>query len=189
MKSNIKKIIRILSVILYYLLLICFLIFNPYIISIIYYSDVLLIVFFSIPIVLAFVPFILIKKMHINKLKSFIYSLLVAIILFVLMIIIGYLTDNYFKNFSSEKWNNNNYCDIRYKMIDSLEMKYSLVGMSKNNIYQILGTADSDTCLYDYEKDNKICYMIFETIMDYKFYCLYFDEVDNVVDTELVEVK
>ena len=41
-------------------------------------------------------------------------------------------------------------------MVESLESKYPLVGMNREDIYNILGNPNGKVCKYDYEEDNKI---------------------------------
>lgn len=73
-------------------------------------------------------------------------------------------------------------------MVESLESKYQLVGMNRKDVYNLLGKPK--TCEYDYETDNKICYMAFEGwMLRNDFYCLYLDENNIVVDTEYVIVR
>lgn len=56
----------------------------------------------------------------------------------------------------TKRWTNSNYCNIKDEMVESLESKYPLVGMNREDIYNILGNPNGKVCKYDYEEDNKI---------------------------------
>ena len=184
-KKILNKIIKWLIPLLYYILLYYIVIdifffhpyFHIYLYTIISYSEVLGVIFILSPVILAFLPTIVKKKLHIEKFIATIYSFLAIIIFLVLTLIVGYFTKNFFEKFSYKKWNNSNYCDMRYMMIESLEKKYSFIGMNKKNIYNILGKIEDKSCMHDYEEDNKICYMTYEIEeISRNYYCLYLDE-------------
>ncbi len=188
-KEKKLKIIGNLLDTLYYILTIILLFFHPYVDTIIYYSNTFFIIIFLFPIIFLFLPTILKKIMHLNEFLSIIYSFIVIITFFLMTVFGGYLTHKYFKDFSSEKWKNNNYCNMRNRMIDSLENKYALIGMDRKEIYDILGKPEDRICSYDYEQNNKVCYMTFEAMMKNDFYCIYFDENDIVFNVEKKTVR
>lgn len=180
-----NKIGKLLIFFLYYILVICFFLFHPYSDTIINYSDILGMIFILSPVVFVFFPSILKKILHVDRFIAILYSFLSIIIFLVLTLIIGYFTKNYFENFSYKKWNNSNYCDMRYMMLESLEKKYSFVGMNRENVYNILGKIDGKSCIQDYEVDDKICYMTYEIEkISRDHYCLYLDENDVVISVK-----
>ncbi len=78
-------------------------------------------------------------------------------------------------SFSKEGWEN--HISERHLMIDSLEDKYHLEGMTKEEIYDLLG----ETTTID--NDNIICYFINSSTPD-QDYCLMFEN-NKVVDTAI----
>lgn len=116
--SDISKVLVIGS---YYILVIYFLLFFPYSDTIVSYSDVFLLIFAIGPLIFIFLPNILKRALHVDMFNSIIYSFLIFILFSIIAIIVGHLTVNYFKDFSYEKWNNSDYCNLRYRMIESLE--------------------------------------------------------------------
>lgn len=188
-KKRLKTKSEVLITLLYYILVICFLPFNPYSDSIVSYSNTLLMVFVLSPIIFACLPIILKKILQIDKFVSIAYSLLIIIVFIITTIIIGYFTNDYFEIFSYEKWSNSDYCDMRYKMVESLEKKHTLIGMNRRDIYNILGKTDVKICSNDYEETDKICYMTFESTMRNDFYCLYLDQGDIVVEAKYESVR
>ena len=173
----------------YYILVIYFLLFLPYSATIVSYSDVFLLIFAIGPLIFIFLPNILKRALHVEQFNSIIYSFLIFILFSIITIIVGHLTANYFKDFSYEKWNNSDYCNLRYRMIESLEKKYSFVGKNKEEVYSILGKIDHQICPYDYENDTEICYMTYEAMMRNDFYCLYLDTDGVVIGTKYKSVR
>ena len=120
-----------------------------------------------------------------DKLTVIIYSFLAIIIFLTLTLIIGSFTKKYFETFSYEKWNNSNYCSMRYMMVESLKNQHSFIGMNREDIYNTLGRIDKESCAADYEEDNKICYMTYEIEkISRDYYCIYLDENDIVISTK-----
>lgn len=181
--------VQLYIMLLYYILAIVFPIFLLFSGVIVYYPTILLILLMLSPIIFILLPITFKKKLHIGEFLATDYSFIIIIIFIVIILIYGYLINNYFERFSYTKWNNNNYCNLRYKMINSLEKRYELVGMNKKGIYNILGKTDNKICQYDYEENNKICYLVLETTMRNDFYCLYLDENGIVVDTEYKSIR
>lgn len=173
----------------YYILVIYFLLFLPYSATIVSDSDVFLLIFAIGPLIFIFLPNILKRALHVEQFNSIIYSFLIFILFSIITIIVGHLTANYFKDFSYEKWNNSDYCNLRYRMIESLEKKYSFVGKNKEEVYSILGKIDHQICPYDYENDTEICYMTYEAMMRNDFYCLYLDTDGVVIGTKYKSVR
>ena len=180
-----KQLSNLLIFLLYYIFIIGFLLFNPYSNVIISYSNMLGVIFLLSSVVLIFLPTILKRKMHMDKLTVIIYSFLAIIIFLTLTLIIGSFTKKYFETFSYEKWNNSNYCSMRYMMVESLENQHSFIGMNREDIYNTLGRIDKKSCAADYEEDNKICYMTYEIEkISRDYYCIYLDENDIVISTK-----
>lgn len=180
-----KKLNNLLVSLLYYVSIVILLFFYPYSNVIVSYSNILGAIFILSLLILIFLPTILKKKMHIDNFISIIYSFVVAIIFLILTLIIGFSTKKYFENFSYKKWNDGNYCSMRYMMVESLENKYSFVGMNREDIYNILGRINKKSCTADYEEYNKICYMTYEIEeISRDYYCIYLDENDVVVSAK-----
>ncbi len=190
MKINVKITSQILIKLLYYLLILCYFPFYPYFDIIIEHdSNFLFIIFGIFPLFLIFLPFFFNKILSIKEHIAYVYSFLIIITFFIIALLVGCFNSHYFEIFTYEKWNNNKYCDMRYKMIKSLEKNYSLIGRNKKEIYEILGNPNEKTCSYDYEDTNKICYMTYEAMMRNDFYCLYLDENGIVTKTEYETVR
>lgn len=136
-----------------------------------------------LPIILLAMPlivkFVFKKKFY----KSILYSVLSVIIYLIILISITFGIKQYFKTFTTEKWTNENWNGFRYLMIDDLEEKYNLVGMTKEEIYNILGEEEAD--LEMLIKEYVICYLVRDVFLDGYYYYIYFDENDVVVRTEL----
>lgn len=85
-------------------------------------------------------------------------------------------------NFTKEKWNNSNYWNLRYLMVDNFEMKYNIIGMNKEEVYELLGTVTPAETSYG--ENNKICYLIREGgLFAGTYYCLEYDENGVIVNT------
>ena len=74
-----------------------------------------------------------------------------------------------------EKWNNANYTELRYFMIDDLEREYPLIGMQKEEVIEILGKEP------DY--DHSLCYHIRSVSIDSYQYCLSYEENGTITGT------
>lgn len=188
-KIIINDVGKLLATGVYYISVIYFLLFLPYSDTIVSYSDVFLLIFAIGPLIFIFLPNILKRALHVGQLNSIIYSFFIFILFSIITIIVGRLTVNYFKNFSYEKWNNSDYCNLRYMMIESLEKKYSFVGKNKEEVYSILGKIDNQICPHDHKDDTEICYMTYETMMRNDFYCLYLDTDGAVIGTEYKSIR
>ncbi len=175
---------------LYNLLILDYYFFYPYfdIISE-QHSNFLFIIYVVFPFFLLFLPSIFNKILSLRKSLTNLYCFLIISIFLIIAYSVGYSYQHYFENFTYEKWNNSEYCDMRYRMIDSLEKKYSFIGMSKKEVYSILENVKDHICTYDYEDTNQICYATYEAIMRNDFYCLYLNENGIVMKTDYRSVR
>lgn len=174
--------------ILYYVL---GLIFYPYLFlievlagSINDFSRVLFyICYVGLPIILLMMPlivkFIFKKKFY----KSVIYSVLAVIIYIIILLLITFGIRQYFKTFTTEKWSNEDWHSFRYLMIDDLEERYDLVGMTKDEVYSILGEEDVD--LEMLINDYAIGYSVRDGFLEGYYYYIYLDKNDVVVRVKL----
>lgn len=169
-----KKILKIIFIILYYSILILFCLFNSFGSIICLFSDFFLIIFYIIfPILLLILPIFLKVR------KKIILSYIFLFIYIILLLITGYCTAKFLENFSPKNWNK--YSDLRYLMIESLEKKYKIVGMEKEEIINVLGKPNKRNFSYFNDTENKICYSIMTNVIDTKFFCLTFDDNDIVI--------
>ena len=146
-------------------------------------SDFSMILFYIcyaiLPIILLAIPliikFVFKKKFY----KSILYSVLLVIIYLIILISITFGLRQYFKIFTTDKWTNENWNSFRYLMIEDLEEKYNLVGMTEDEVYNILGEENADF------KENVICYLVRDGFLDGYYYYIYLDENGVVARTEL----
>ncbi len=129
-------------------------------------------------------PHILRKCLKTSKNYSILVSFFAFILWIILLLILGIISGYYYRIFSTEKWTDSSLCPAREGMIDSLEEKYDMIGMNKKEIYKILGNPNDGVCKYDQEanNDNKSCYNLSNDGYYYKYYCVYFNDNDIVVD-------
>ena len=104
--------------------------------------------------------------------KAIIIGCKIIIVYFILIIVIRCFIIGYMSKFTINKWNNSDWYDLRYLMIDSLEKEYNFIGMTKDYVIKILGEGQ--------ERENSICYSVKSIWMDSYYYCINFDE-NNVV--------
>lgn len=130
-------------------------------------------------IILNFAVIIIFKK-KLNKIWK--YPLCLIISSFVLSVLIfvavcgGY---KYYGTFSPDKWRNN--VDCRYMMIDNMQKKYKIVGMSKQEIIDLLGKPQNIL-----ENPIRYEYLVGYSIIDSIIYEIYFNE-DTVSNTNISE--
>ena len=124
-------------------------------------------------------PFIILASPIIIKLKfkKKFYKAIIDSVVFVLLYISIWITicsciSVYFRTFSTYKWSNENWHRFRGDMVEDLEERYDLKGMTKDEIHELLGKEDGYS-----EEDNAISYYIGEAIN----YYIYFDENDVVI--------
>lgn len=92
------------------------------------------------------------------------------------------------QKFSTVKWNSPKYCGYRNNMIADLSCKYSFIGMQRKEVDSILGSIDISKCMYDFKKDNEICFFLRSNSYGaYEYFCLYFDD-NNIVTDAKVEI-
>lgn len=141
------------------------------------YSKVLfIIVYFVIPILVLLLP-ITIK--YIFKKKDFNITIAIfkgMVIHFIIIISLSYGITEYMGYFTIKKWSNLELVELRYLMIDDLEDKYKLIGMTKEEVIDILGKPD-------YEDEKSICYdaRLHKDIV-YDTYCLEYGD-GLIIDT------
>ena len=135
-----------------------------------------------LPIILLAMPLILKFAFKKKFYKSIIYSMFSVIIYLIILVIITFGIRQYFKTFSTEKWSNENWNGFRYLMVEDLEEKYDLVGMTKEEVQAILGQEDVE--LEMLVTDYAIGYSVRNGFMDWYYYYIYLDENDVVIRTE-----
>ena len=135
------------------------------------------ILFICIPIFLLILPpvfkFIFKKKFY----KAIIYSAVSFVIYLLILFCIRTAITTYMSNFTKEKWDNSSHCNLRYLMVDDFEKKYDVIGMNKEEVYELLGETRS------HESNNEICYLIREPFLFETYYCLEYDENNIIVNT------
>ena len=130
-----------------------------------------------LPICLLLVPiysYFMFKDKNAKIIKCSFVSLILFIVLF-FGTVIG--LKGYFIKFSKDKWNN--YNANRHYMINDIENNYNLIGKSKNEIVQLLGTnyienTDNSTIMYD----------INYSLASVQYYELYYED-DCVIRTDV----
>lgn len=132
-----------------------------------------------IPIILLLTP--LIFKFIFKKTfkKSISYSVIMIIIHMFILLIINFGINVYFSKFSSYKWMNSNWNYFRYGMIEDLENRYNIKGMTKEEIYKLLG--NEDTGIYT-DDEYTISYYIRAGFFNPGYYNITFDKNNIVID-------
>lgn len=167
---------RLVSSIMFYILIIIFyfyffLISSLYGIIAIYSNNISIIIYLIIPALILLLPFIIKYLFKINIFKFILIELLIH---FILIICIHYSIINYMKHFTSSKWKNEKWIQLRHFMIDDFEDKYSPINKDKNKIIKILGN-------YNFISEECICYdvRLYKDIV-HDTYCLYYNK-DNII--------
>ncbi len=141
------------------------------------------IVYLMIPIIILMLPiifkFIFNKKFY----KSVCYSALMIIFYILLLFLLQLGIRNYFSTFTKEKWTNENWHGFRYLMIEDLEKQYDLIGMNKEEIYQILG--EEDRKLYEFNDSNSLCYSMRNGFFEGDYYIVILNDEDIVIDIDI----
>lgn len=88
-----------------------------------------------LPVAITFLPLIFILKFKQSILKACIISLGIY---FVILFICYFTSTMYFSSFAKDKWNK--YEHHRYLMVDDLEKSHELIGMTKSEATELLGT-------------------------------------------------
>ena len=120
--------------------------------------------FIAIPIILAIYSLYLKYKRKFSFTKTIMYSV-ISILIYIFVVIGTHMVAEYqFKSFSLEKWTTYPY--QRYRMLDDMTSKYNFIGMSRENVMEILGNPDF-THIQD--SDGKIEYIIKSAFLDQQF--------------------
>ena len=94
-----------------------------------------------------------------DKIKYYMACYIVIIAYAVYGFIISSIYTKDIHTFSKEKWNNSQYCNARYYMMEDFESKYNLVGMTEEEVYNLLGNTNS-ACGGAYRTKTSIIYTI-----------------------------
>lgn len=125
-----------------------------------------------LPIVILAMPVIIKFKYNKKFYKAILDSIVFVLLYISICITICSCISVYFETFSTYKWSNENWHRFRGDMVEDLEERYDLKGMTKDEIHELLGKEDGYS-----EEDNAISYYIGEAIN----YYIYFDENDVVI--------
>ena len=137
------------------------------------FSETLFWIYFLIlPIIILLLPIILKIITKKQFYKSILLSLIAVVVYFTIVFATIFGIEKYMSNFTSEKWNNEKYSNLRYLMLNSLEEKYNLVGMKKNEVTEILGK--------EYENEQYMYYYVGGQWLRSFYYCLEYNENDNI---------
>lgn len=142
-------------------------------------NTIFCICFLVLPIIVLFMPIILKFTLKKEFYKSILWSLISVAIYFVIIFATSFGISKYMSEFTFEKWNNEEYSNLRYLMLNSLEEKNDFIGMNKEEVIEILGK-ESD-------HGNRIYYFVGSQFLTEYFYCLEYDE-NNVITKFYVEV-
>ena len=141
-------------------------------------------VYIILPILIMILPvirkFILKEKFY----KSILYSCLAVVIYIFVLLGLNFGIKSYFKTFTTEKWSNRDWYSYRYLMIDDLEEKYNFIGMSKEEVYDILGKTDEG--VKESGGEYVIAYPIKNGFFEGDYYQIYFDKNDVVTKVNTV---
>ena len=134
-----------------------------------------------IPIIILMMPIIFKFIFKIKFYKSICYSTLIIILYIIILFILTFGIINYFKTFTKEKWINEDWHNFRYLMIEDLEKQYNLIGMNKEEIYQILGEEDRKSN----EDDRTLYYSIKNGFFEGDYYIINLNDENIVTDIEI----
>lgn len=123
-------------------------------------------IYILLPILTVIVP-LFIRYILQFKRKIIVNTFYITIIYVLIVSITSIGCYKYIKNFTPQKWEK--YVTERNLMLEDLENKYSLVGMSINEAKEILGNPDL-------ESENEIEYIIGEGFIDPEMFVLKYDE-------------
>lgn len=145
------------------------------------------IIYFVIPFIFLILPIILKFSLNQKFYKSILYSFLGIVIYIFLILLLKFSINIYFKTFTIEKWSNSNWYGFRYLMIDDLEEKYNLIGMTKSEIYDILGKGNNK--LKTNQEENVLCYTIRNGFLEGDYYLIYLNENDIVTKVDIFHLN
>lgn len=144
------------------------------------FSSIFLYIFYLIfPIIILSMPLIIKFAFKKKFYKSVLYSSLMIVIHIFVLLLLTFGIRTYFKTFTTEKWTNTNWHTFRYLMIEDLEIKYNLVGMRKEEIYQILGKED---IIKKFGDDVSLCYLMGSGFFEEDYYAFILNDKDIVID-------
>ena len=178
-----EKILNMISGILYYILgsifFSCLYIFEVLVGNISNFSTTLFyIIYLIVPIILLIMPIIIKYIFRKRFYKSILYSCIGIIIYLILIIGLTFSINRYFDTFSKKKWCNANWHSFRYLMIDDMREKYNLIGMKKNEVYNILGKEDKE--LEKLQGEYVICYSIRNGFFEGEYFQISLNDDDVV---------
>lgn len=131
--------------------------------------------FLILPLLLLLSPIIIRKLWKKEFFESILFSILFVLLYFLILWLIRFSIIFYLNSFSVSKWNNPNYRNLRYLMIDGLEERYNFIGKDKKEVIRVLGKEN--------EYDQNLCYHIQNKWLDSYYYCLHYDENNIITDT------
>lgn len=105
--------------------------------------------FVILPIILLAMPLIVKFAFKKKFYEAILYSVLAVIIYILILSIIGNCILLNFKTFSTEKWSNENWHRFRRDMVEDLEERYELEGMTIDEIHDLLGEGDVESVKED----------------------------------------
>jgi len=126
-----KKIIKVTLIIIYYLTMFI-LILSDYS-NIFSVSDLISNMFGFILIILLILPIVLRYKLKKSFHNIIVFCFILLFGYIITFMCIGKIIMYQYNKFSTEKWNDNKICNIRYVMINDLKSKYKLEGKSNSN--------------------------------------------------------
>lgn len=183
------KILNVIFGILYYILGTIFF-FYSYIFealagSISNFSTILFYLFYLImPIILLLMPIILKFTLRKEFYKSILYSCIGIVVYIFIILGLTFGINRYFKTFTKEKWSNDNWRGFRYLMIDDMEKKYNFIGITKNEVYSILG--EEDKKLEKLQGEYVICYSMRNGFFEGDYYNIFLNDDDIVTKVDIV---
>ncbi len=150
-------------------------------------SILFLICYIIFPIIILIIPLIFKFALKKKFYKAIIYGFISIIIYILILIIIRFAIYSYFKTFTTEKWINTSWNSFRYIMIDDLEKKYTLEGMTKDEVYKLLGKEDrkSERLMGEYI----ISYSMRKGFLDGNAFNIYLNENNIVTKTDIIYLE
>lgn len=130
------------------------------------------IIYVFLPAVALIVPFIMKRIKRFSAKLISVCSLGITVIYVLLMLIVPTSVNTYIRSFTESKWTRYKY--ERKLMLEDLEEDYYLIGMSKGDILNLLGAADS-------EEEEEWEYVIASGWVDPEMFVIKFKD-GNVID-------
>ena len=144
-------------------------------------SEILFIIMFIVlPIIIIVMPFMLKKAGNENFGDCVKTTLIVSLIYAVVSVGTEFGIREYFMHFSADMWNN--YPVNRYLMIDDLEKNHKIIGMSTDEIQNLLGSPAQ----YDTIQGNKkaLIYGGAKKLFTDEYYAVIYDDNNTVTETD-----